>query len=119
MTRLYRNDMSANASADERDIADDVENFVPREFIGKTQRFLTQDSIAPNHNGVFQAASFDQVFLHQRRDFFVEDKSACGRDFAFVKRRRNLGGEKLGEAIVRSCLCTRNAKLLIGQEHEK
>src|SRR5207247_9894311 len=92
MTRLHRNDMSANASADERDIADDVENFVPREFIGKTQRFLTQDSIAPNHNGVFQTSSFNQILLHQRRDFFVINKGACGRVFAFVKRRRKLGG---------------------------
>src|SRR5881398_2680628 len=60
-----------------------------------------------------------KFFLHQGRDFFVINKSAGGRDFAFVKSRRNLGGEKLGEAIVRSGLSTRNAKLVIGQEHKE
>src|SRR5438067_718712 len=35
MTRLYRNDMTPNASADERDVADDVEDFVASEVTGK------------------------------------------------------------------------------------
>ena len=87
VTGLHCNDMTANASADERKVADDIENFVPREFVSKTQRLLAQNGVPSNHNGVFQAASFDQVFLHQRRDFLVENKSARRRNFAFVECR--------------------------------
>src|SRR5438552_850164 len=82
---ISANDMTANASADERKVADDIENFVPREFVGKTQRFLAQDGVTPNNNGVFQTSPFNQVFLHQRRDFLVENKSARRRNFAFVE----------------------------------
>ena len=119
VSRFDRNDMTTYASADEREVTDDVENFVPREFICKTQRFLAQDSVAANHDRVFQTSPFDQILLHQGGDFLVEDKGACRRNFAFVKCRRNFAREKLGKAIVRSCLRTGDTKLLIGQEHEE
>src|SRR5438270_12588330 len=38
--RFYGNEMTANAATDEREVADDVENFVPDEFVRETQRLF-------------------------------------------------------------------------------
>ena len=53
MPRPDGNDMAANAGADQRQVADNVENFVAREFVCKTQRLFAQYGLAPHHNRVF------------------------------------------------------------------
>lgn len=40
MTRLDRDDMTVNAMTDECEIANDIENFVPNEFIRETKRLF-------------------------------------------------------------------------------
>ena len=37
---FYRHHMTTNAPPDEREIADDIKDFVPHEFVRETQRFL-------------------------------------------------------------------------------
>ena len=82
---LDRDDVSANGAAEQREVADDIEDFVPDEFIWETQRLLAQDGIAAHDDGVLQAAALDQVFLHQRLDVLVINKGAGRRDFASRK----------------------------------
>src|SRR2546425_334789 len=38
--RFYGNEMTANAATDKREVADNVENLVPDEFVRKTQRLF-------------------------------------------------------------------------------
>ena len=40
VTGLDRDDMTANAMTDEREIANDIEDFVPNEFIRETKRLF-------------------------------------------------------------------------------
>src|SRR5438093_2704467 len=49
---FYRDEMAANSTTDQREIADDVENFVSDEFIGKTQWLFAQDGVAAHDHGV-------------------------------------------------------------------
>ena len=92
--------------ADEREVADNVQNLVPHKFVRETQRFFAQDGLAAHHDRVFEAAALDQVFVHQRLDIFVVNKSPRRRDFAFEDCRRNFHRQKLRETIVRPGLRT-------------
>src|SRR5216110_2170880 len=56
---LHRDEMAADAATDQREIADDVENFVPDEFIRKTQWLFAQDGVAAHDHSVFQTAALD------------------------------------------------------------
>src|SRR5215208_4450354 len=40
MSGLHRHDVTANTPTDQREIADNIEDFVPYEFVWKTQWFL-------------------------------------------------------------------------------
>ena len=40
MTGLDRDDMTANAMTDEREVTNDIEDFVPNEFIRETKRLF-------------------------------------------------------------------------------
>jgi hypothetical protein len=42
MARFDGDDVSAKGTPGQRQIADDIENFVTDKFIGKSQRFLAQ-----------------------------------------------------------------------------
>ena len=57
VTRLQRDDMTANADADERKVADNVENLVPREFFAEAQRLLAQHRFSAHDDGIFQASA--------------------------------------------------------------
>src|SRR5712691_7954532 len=51
--RLYGNEMTANAATDKREVADNVENLVPDEFVFESQRLFAQDRVAANNDRVF------------------------------------------------------------------
>src|SRR5262249_27304073 len=119
MSRFHGDDVTANTCPDQCEITDDVENLVPREFVGKTQRFFAQDSVSANDNRIFQTAAFNQILLHQLCDFFVINKRARGCDFAFIEAWRNVGGKELRESIVWARLSAGNPKLLIGQQDQE
>src|SRR5207248_7741937 len=46
MAWFYRDDVAANARPEKRQVADDIDDFVPDEFVGEPQRFLAQDRFA-------------------------------------------------------------------------
>ena len=87
VTRFHRDDMTANARADQREIPDDVEDFVPDEFVSKPQRFFTENGITAQDHCVFQAAALDQILLHERLNLFVIDKCPGWGDLALENRR--------------------------------
>ena len=86
---FHRHHMTANRPADQRQIADNVQNFVPHKFVGEAQRFFAQDRLPAHHNRIFKTAALDQIFLHERLNIFVENKCS-GRSYLALKNcRRN------------------------------
>src|ERR1700730_14902803 len=112
-------EMAANSATDEGEIADDVQDLVPDEFIGKTHRLLAQDSVAANDDRVLQTSSLDQVFIHERLHVLVKNKRARRRDLTFENRRRNFERQILREAIVRSGLRAGDAKFVVRKQNEQ
>ena len=41
MARFDRDNMAANVLSEKREVADDIDDLVTHEFVGKPQRFLT------------------------------------------------------------------------------
>src|SRR4029077_12456442 len=116
VSRFYRDEMTTDPATEEREVADDVENFVPDKLVRKTQRLFTQDGVAAHDHGVFQTAALDEVFLHQRLDVFVVNEGSRRRDFTFKNLRRNIGGQKLRESVIRSRLGAGNAEAVVIRE---
>src|SRR4029453_4074282 len=92
--------MAPNTATDQSEIADDIENLVPHEFIAETQWFLAQYRISTYHNRVFETAALYQIFIHERFNIFVVNKCPCRSDLAFENRRRNFHRQKLCELII-------------------
>ena len=63
-------------------IADDVENLVAHELVGKTQSGFVQHAVLGQHDGVVQRAAANQIRASQSFDFFDESKSARRGDVA-------------------------------------
>ena len=59
VARFHRHEVSANTPANQGEIADEIDDFMPDEFILKTQRLFAQDRVATHHHRIFQAATFD------------------------------------------------------------
>src|SRR5437763_13008365 len=97
MAWFYRDDVAADARSKKRQVADDIDDFVPDEFVGEAQRFLAQDRFAAHDDSVLEAAAFDEIFFHQRLDVLVENKGAGRRDLALVNGGRDFRGKKLRE----------------------
>ena len=116
---LYRDDMTSDAAPDQREIADDVENFVPDEFVGKTQWLLAQNRFAAHDDRIFEAAALDQIFLHERLNILVENKCPRRGDLAFENCGRDFRRQKLREPIVWSGLRAGDAKLVVRQQNEQ
>src|ERR1700730_11822232 len=82
--------VSADPLTHQCQISDDIENFVPNEFVREAQRFLAENSVASNDNRILQTAASDQVFVHQWLNILVIDEGAGRSDFALEYRRSNL-----------------------------
>src|SRR5438552_8180537 len=119
MAGLYCHYMTSDTAPDEREIADDVENFVPDEFVGKTQWFLAENRLAAHDNRIFEAAALDQIFLHERLNILIENKGPRRRDLAFENCGCDFHRQKLREPIIWSGLRARDAKLFIRQQNKQ
>src|SRR5438477_468767 len=119
MAGFDRDDVAANPLPEEREVADDIEDFVPDEFVGKAQWFLAQDGFAADHDRVLEAAALDQVLVHEVSDVIVENESPRRRDFTFVDGGGDFGGKKLRELTVRSRLGARDSEFRVGQNNEE
>ena len=118
MSGLYRHHVTADTPADQREIADNIEDFVPYEFVGKTQRLLAEHRLAAHDNRIFEAAALDQILIHERLDILVVNKCPRRSDLAFESCRRNFYRQKLREFVVRSSLRARDAKLVVRQQNQ-
>src|SRR5437762_8159343 len=106
MPRIDGDNMTPNPSSKNRKVADNIDDLVTHEFIGKPQRFFAQDRVAPDHDRVFQTAAFDEVFVHERLDIFVINKGAGRCDLTLVDCRGDLGGAELCELSAAAALST-------------
>src|SRR5437773_6608902 len=111
--------MTTNPTADQREVADNVEDFVPDEFVLKTQRLFDQDCVAAHHHRIFQTTALDQIFLHQRLDLFVVDKRPGRRDLALEEFRYDVGRHELRETIVRPGLGARNPHAVVVRQQDE
>ncbi len=98
VARLDRDDVPGNRRAHQRQIADDVQNLVPDEFLRVAQRLGGQDGVVADDHGVFQAAALDQAVLDQVFDLLEKTKRPRMGQFALPGFRRHLEAVKLGEA---------------------
>src|SRR4029453_8337934 len=96
--------MAPDTTTAQREVADNVENFVPHEFIAKTQRLLAEHRLSAHDDRIFETAALDQIFIHERLNIFVINKCSCRSDLAFEDRWRNFHRQKLCEAVIRSGL---------------
>ncbi len=79
--------MAANAGADQCEVPNEVEDFVPDEFVSKPQRFFAENGVTAQDHGVFQAAALDQILLHERLNVFVINKCTGWGDLALENCR--------------------------------
>ena len=68
--------------AQQRQVANDVQNLVAHELIGKTQTGLIQHAMLRQYNRIVQRTATDQVRTPQGFDFFDEAKSSSRSDVA-------------------------------------
>lgn len=113
VTGFDGDDMPVELAAREHEVADDVKCLVSCEFVVKTHGLLGHDFIAPYDDGIFKRAPFDESFVEEGFDVFVEGEGAGGSDFLFVNLRGDDGGEVLHEAAVLSDVGDRDAELFI------
>src|SRR4051812_29124124 len=101
MTRLHGDDVTAGAIAEQREITDNIEDLVPYELVGESERLFAEHRITAHHDRVLEASAFDEILLHQRLHVLVENKSARRRELALKSRGRDFSREKLREAPLR------------------
>src|SRR6266446_3505215 len=97
MAWFDRDNMAANPLSEKRKVADNIDDLVTDEFVGKPQRLLAQDRFTADDDRVLEAAAFDQVFFHERLDVFVINKCPRWGDLALVNCGGDFRGKKLCE----------------------
>ncbi len=83
MARFDRNQVPANGPAQEGQVAYDVQDLVPHEFLGIAQRFAREHRVVADDHGVFKAAPFDQPVANQELDLLEKTEGPGMRQFAF------------------------------------
>src|SRR5439155_6750362 len=81
-----------------REIADDVEHFMPHEFLLIPQRLIGEHGIVADHHGIFEAAAPDESVRDEIFNLFVETKGAGVGEFALPSVGGKLEAVKLREA---------------------
>ena len=76
MAGPYGNDVRLNGSPDQIEIAYDIQDFVPHEFIRIPKRLIGQHHVIANDDGIFETPSFDQSVFDEELDFLVKTKGA-------------------------------------------
>ena len=56
---LHRNDMTHDSFARKHQVTNQIQNLMTRQFLRKTKRFLRQNSITTENDGIFQTPPFD------------------------------------------------------------
>src|SRR5437588_11046826 len=90
--------MSMDGSAKKRQVADDVEYFVTYEFVGVTERFIGENGIFSDDDGVFEAAAFDEAVFYEILDFLKKAERASMGDVALPTFGRDFHAAELSES---------------------
>ena len=77
-------DVSVEFFPGKHKIADEVEGLVSRKFVVESHRLLGHDFVAPDDDGIFERASFDEAFVQKWFDVLVEGKGSGWSDLFFV-----------------------------------
>src|ERR1700730_1662939 len=104
--RLDRNDMAEKSAACQKEVPDDVENFVAYELVGIPQRLLSHYRFASHDNRILKASATYQSFVQKLFNILVKNKGARPGDFFLINLRSNLRGIELGESPTRTNLGT-------------
>ena len=115
---LDGHDVPAQAPSAQYQVANDVQNLMPDEFIGISEGFLAEHAVSPGDYGVFDASALDESLVHERLDVFVENEGACGGNFLLVEVGSDFGAQVLGEAAVRTDLGAGDAELGVRQDRD-
>src|SRR5262249_15701901 len=93
-------EVAMDRAAEEGEIADDIEHFVPDEFVRVPQWFGGENGIVSNDYGIFEAPAFDQAIGDQEFDLFKETKGARIGQLALPGFGGEFDAVKLGEAAL-------------------
>ena len=77
--------MTTNALPEKREVADDIQDLVPNEFVRKSQRFLAQNGFSADDDCVFQTAALDQIVWVRR---VLQDAEGIYNNINFVYMNR-------------------------------
>ena len=116
MPRADSDDMAPQWPTRQSQIADDIEDLVTDKFVGESQRFLAENGVAADHEGILKAPPFDQTFLHQILHILVVDKSAGGGDVTRKDFGSDFQGKVLGETPIGTDLGAGDAKSVVRKE---
>ena len=118
VTGLHGDDVAHDAFSAEHEIADDVEDLVTGEFLGVSHRLLAHHRIALHDDSVLEAAAFDEPFLEEGLDVFVEHEGPRVGNLLLIGLGSDLGGKVLGHAPVRPHLGAGDTEALVGDDRE-
>lgn len=92
---------SLQGCAKEREVADEIEEFVADKFVREAQGFLAMDSGAIHDDGVFETPPTSESVSVHKGEVFAEKEGSGGRDFAEI----TFGSEADFEALIADGEC--------------
>src|SRR5437867_2871264 len=80
MTGLVGDQTTEHRTANESEVSDEVEHFVPHEFVRETERRIIQHAVFRQDNRIFKRTTANQPAGSQRFDFMVKTERARRRN---------------------------------------
>src|SRR6266849_1925777 len=94
MAAAFSLDAAQKHHAQQREIADNVQNLVAHELIRKAQAVFVQHPMLGEHDGIIERSSLDQICAPQGFDFLYESKGArrsnVARERAIIQSNRTM-----------------------------
>ena len=66
MPRLDRDNVPLDRAAEQREVADDIEDFVAHELVLETERLLPEHLLAADDDRVLKTPPLDEPLVHER-----------------------------------------------------
>ena len=80
MTRFCRENMPSDRHGEKSQIPDDIENFMPNEFLRIPHGFLAHHRFPSDDDRILQTPPLDQSFCEKRFDFLIKNKGPGSTD---------------------------------------
>jgi len=112
-------DVTDEGFSEERNVADDVQDLVADELIRIAKRFVGENRIIADDDGILKTAAFDETVGVEIFDFFKETERACVGDFLGPGFRVNFDAEIFGHATAAARTCAGNLELVVRENRNR